>query len=312
MTREVDPDIRVFLARTSADYAQLSHGDDLDLARRRAVAERVREPWASGGPKMAAIDTLTVGRFDTRIRIHRPTDIGPLPVLVYLHGGGWTLFSIDTHDRLMREYAARSGCAVVGVDYSLSPEVRFPIALDEIQSVCTWLHEHGADYGLDAGRLALAGDSAGANMALSTALRLRDAGKGATALLLNYGAFDTVERESHARFDGDRFMLTSVEMAGFWENYLGPDGAAREHPHARPMLADLRGLPPAFLCIAECDILADENLVMADRLRDAGVNVTATVYPGATHSFLEAVEISALADRALGDGARWLRGHLAP
>ena len=311
MTDEIDPDIRAFLSRTSADYAQLSHGEELDLARRRAVAERVREPWTSGGPTMAATETLTVEPFSTRIRIHRPTDAGPLPALVYLHGGGWTLFSIDTHDRLMREYAARSGCAVVGVDYSLSPEVRFPVALDEAQAVCAWLGEHGAAHGIDAGRLALGGDSAGANLALSTALRLRDAGRDAAALLLNYGAFDTVERASHARFDGDRFMLTVPEMAAFWENYLGPDGAAREHPLARPMLADLHGLPPAFLCIAECDILADENRVMADRLRDAGVNVTATVYPGATHSFLEAVEISALADRALGEAADWLRGRLA-
>jgi acetyl esterase len=312
MTGELDPDVRTFLARTSADYARLSQGDDLDLARRRAVAERVREPWTSGGPTMATTETLIVGPFDTRVRIHRPTDAGPLPVLVYLHGGGWTLFSIDTHDRLMREYAARSGCAVVGVDYSLSPEVRFPIALDEAEMVCAWLGEHGAAHGLDAGRLALGGDSAGANLALSTALRLRDAGTGAAALLLNYGAFDTVQRASHARFDGDGFMLTGPEMAAFWENYLGPDGAARDHPHARPMLADLRGLPPAFLCIAECDILADENRIMADRLRDAGVDVAATVYSGATHSFLEAVEISALADRALGEAARWLRERLMP
>ena len=312
MTGEVDPDIRAFLARTSADYARLSHGEDLDLARRRTVAARVREPWARGGPAMAATDTLVVGPRDTRIRIHRPTDAGPLPALIYLHGGGWTLFSIDTHDRLMREYAARSGCAVVGIDYSLSPEARFPVALDEAEAVWAWLGAQGAAHGLDAERLALGGDSAGANLALSTALRLRDARKGAAALLLNYGAFDTVERASHARFDGDAFMLTSAEMAGFWENYLGPDGTAHDHPLARPILADLHGLPPTFLCIAECDILADENLFMADRLRDAGVAVTATVYRGATHSFLEAVEISALADRALDDSARWLRDRLMP
>lgn len=312
MSDEVDPDIRTFLTRTSADYAQLSLGEELDLARRRTVAARVRGPWTSGGPQMATTETLKVGPFETRIRIHRPSDAALLPVLVYLHGGGWTLFSIDTHDRLMREYAARSGCAVVGIDYSLSPEVRFPVALDEAQAVCAWLGEHGAAHGLDIGRLALGGDSAGANLALSTALRLRDAGKDAAALLLNYGAFDTVERASHARFDGEAFMLTVPEMAAFWENYLGPDGAAHDHPHARPMIADLHDLPPAFLCIAECDILADENHAMADRLREAGVEVTAAVYPGATHSFLEAVEISALADRALEEAARWLRERLLP
>jgi len=95
-------------------------------------------------------------------------------------------------------------------------------------------------------------------------------------------------------------------MAEFWDNYLGPSPAAAEHPHARPMLANLRGLPPTFLCIAECDILADENLAMAERLGEAGVAVTARVYPGASHSFLEAVEISALADRALAEASNWL------
>ncbi|HSI18641.1 MAG TPA: alpha/beta hydrolase [Sphingomonas sp.] len=306
MTSELDPDIRTFHARTSADYARLSGGGYADIAARRAVAETVREGWAAGGPAMAHSETLTVGPFGNRIRIHRPTGEAPLPVMVYLHGGGWMLFSIDSHDRLMREYAARSGCAVIGIDYSLAPEARFPRALDEVEAVLAWLRDHGAAHGVDATRLALGGDSAGGNLALSTALRLRDAGHDAAALLLNYGAFDTVERGSHARYDGDTFMLTRAEMADFWANYLGPSPAAAEHPHARPMLADLHGLPPAFLCIAECDILADENLAMAERLREAGVAVTARVYPGASHSFLEAVEISALADRALAEASRWL------
>jgi acetyl esterase len=310
MTNELDPDIRAFKALTAADYARLSADGYADVTARRAVAERVRERWARGGPVMARSETLRIGSAETRIRIHRPSDTAPLPALVYLHGGGWTIFSIDTHDRLMREYAARSGCAVIGIDYSLSPEVRFPIALEEIDTIWAWLLAEGADHGIDAGHLALGGDSAGGNLALSTALRLRDAGKGADGLLLNYGAFDTVQRSSHARYDGDAFMLTSVEMAEFWGNYLGPSETAAVHPHARPILADLHGLPPAFLCIAECDILLDENLAMAQRLRDAGVAVTAQVYPGASHSFLEAVEISALADRAIADGARWLHDRL--
>jgi acetyl esterase len=306
MTSELDPDIRTFHARTTADYARLSGGGYADLAQRRAVAETVRQSWAAGGPTMAHSETLSVGPFGTRIRIHRPTNEQPLPAMVYLHGGGWILFSIDSHDRLMREYAARSGCVVIGVDYSLAPEARFPRALDEIEAVCAWLRDEGAAHGIDPTRLALGGDSAGGNLALSSALRLRDAGHDVAALLLNYGAFDTVERGSHATYDGETFMLTRAEMVEFWDNYLGSSPAAAEHPHARPMLANLRGLPPAFLCIAECDILLDENLAMADRLREAGVAVTARVYPGATHSFLEAVEISTLADRALAEASHWL------
>jgi acetyl esterase len=306
VTAELDPDIARFQTETNADYALYSGGAYADVDARRAVAERVRERWARGGPVMATTETLTAGPGGARVRIHRPTDGENLPVLIYLHGGGWVLFSLDSHDRLMREYAARSGCAVVGVDYSRSPEVRFPTALDEIGGVCDWLRDHGTEHGLDPSRIAIGGDSAGGNLALSTAIRQRDLGKGLDGLLLNYGAFDTVRRESHDRFDGAAYMLTCEEMVDFWDNYLGTVPGAADHPHARLMLADLDGLPPAFMCIAECDILADENRAMATSLREAGVAVTEQIYQGASHSFLEAVDISALAGRAIEDGAVWL------
>ena len=137
----------------------------------------------------------------------------------------------------------------------------------------------------------------------------RVAGSVCDALLVNYGAFDMTARASHDRYDGDAYMLTVPEMADFWDNYLR--APTDEHdPLARPLLADLTGMPPTFLCIAECDILADENREMAERLRAAGVAVETQVYRGATHSFLEAVRIAPLADRALADAASWLRTTL--
>jgi acetyl esterase len=308
---DVDPDIRAFHQATSAAYADLSAGGYADIAARRAVAERVRAPWRSGGPLMARTDDLRVGADGVRIRIHRPTDDPALPVLVYIHGGGWVLFSIDTHDRLMREYAARAGCAVIGVDYSLAPEARFPRPLDEVGQVLDWLRAEGAGQGLDTDRVAIGGDSAGANLSIATALRLRDAGRAdLKALLLNYGAFDNVIRPSHDRYDGDDYMLTTAEMMDFWSDYLGgPIDVA--DPLARPLLAGLHGLPPAFLCIAACDILVDENHEMAHRLAEAGNAVCAVTYAGATHSFLEAMSISPLARRAIDDAAGWLRTHFA-
>jgi len=303
---DIDPEIRRFAERLQADYARHFAGAELDLPQRRAVAEEVRAPWCDGGPAMAATEEQRVGPSGVRVRIHRPTLDAPHPVLVYNHGGGWTTFSLDTHDRLMREYAHRAKCAVIGVDYSLSPEVRFPRALEEIAEVLAWLRDDGATVGLDAARVAIGGDSAGANLALASMVRAHDWGEPLVrGMLLNYGAFDETPRESHARYGGEEYMLTPDEMDWFWRNYRGEDRSI--DPLARPLHANLEGLPPAFLCIAECDILADENREMARLLREAGVQVTSNVYPGATHSFLEAMSISSLANRALDDASAWLQ-----
>ena len=310
---DVEPGIRRFQQQTTADYQRLSGGSYRDLAHRRDVAERVRVPWVEGGPAMASTENLRVGEHSLRIRIHRPQTAAALPALVYLHGGGWVLFSIDTHDRLMREYAARSGCAVIGIDYRLAPETRYPDALEDIAAAIDWVREHGPEYGIDPARLAIGGDSAGANLAIATALRLRDRGDGhvLSGMILNYGVYDRETHPSYARYGGPEYMLTADEMAEFWHDYLG-DAATGEDPLVRPMLADAAGLPPAFMCIAECDILADENRAMAARLAAAGVAVEAPIYAGATHSFLEAVSVSPLASRALDDAAAWLRARLQP
>jgi len=228
-------------------------------------------------------------------------------VLIYIHGGGWMLFSIDSHDRLMREYAARAGVTVIGVDYSLAPEAQFPVPLYEILSVVRWLRGPARGEGIAPSRVAIGGDSAGANLAIATNLALKQAGQSVLdAQLLNYGAFDPDRRPSWGRFGGSAYGLTTDEMDDFWANYL-PTESNRD-PLARPLLADLSGLPPTSLCIAECDILADENKAMASELKSSGVAVTVQLYAGATHSFLEAVSVSPLADRALADASDWLAG----
>lgn len=302
---DLEHGVRQFQAVTAADYSRLTPPGVIDIVERRQIAETVRRPWARGGPDMAETIDLQVGARRVGIRVHRPTDDRGLPAMIYVHGGGWMLFSVDSHDRLMREYAARAGITVIGVNYSLAPEARFPTPIDELIEVVGWVRSPAGRDLLDAPALAIGGDSAGANLALATNLALRAAGDPVLdAMLLNYGAFDPHRRGSHDRYGGPEYTLTPDEMDEFWAAYL-PD-EQRGDPLARPLLADLQGLPPAYLCVAECDILADENRALAERLTAAGVAVTLNAYAGATHSFLEAVSVSPLADRALDDAAAWL------
>jgi acetyl esterase len=311
---ELDPDIRRFQQVVNEDYARLSGGDfsRVGPAEARRIAERVRARWTNGGPAMARTEELRVGPSQVRLRIHHPAEApAESGALIYIHGGGWTVFSLDTHDRLMREYAARGGFRVVGVDYSLSPEAKFPQAIDEIVTVVRWLRAEGRGHGIDPDRIAIGGDSAGANLSVATNLRLRALGEPVlAAMLLNYGVFSPEAFPSYERFDGPDYMLTVEEMERFWRNYLTGDHE-RADPLASVLAADLKGLPPAHFTIAPCDILADSNYAMAEKLRQAGGEVAEMIYPGTTHSFLEAMSIAAVSNEALDEASGWLAGIFA-
>jgi acetyl esterase len=311
----LDPEIRAFVKRMGEYWREHPPLSSVSIPEQRKIAEKVRGNWAQGGPKMARTSErrIPVGKGDVLIRALDPESRGPKPALVYLHGGGWTLFSINTHDRIMREYAARAGIVCIGVDYSLSPENRFPLAIEETVAVVRWLQTHGAEIGVDGTRIAVGGDSAGAAMTISTCLMLRDAGEFDTvsAMLLNYGAFDAAcATPAYARYEGKGYLWDPGEMAAFWRNYLRDETDA-SNPLACPLRADVHGLPPAFLCIPERDVMYDESLEMGERLRGAGVAAQSVVYPGATHSFLEAVSVAKSANRAFDDAARWLRDMLS-
>lgn len=302
---DVDADIRKFVDAIDAAYALYGTAGDATPVARRRTAERVRQPWREGGPIMAESNDLDMD--GVRLRIHRPVADEKLPVMLYIHGGGWVIFSIDTHDRLMREYAARSGMAVIGIDYSLAPENKFPVALEECAAALDWIAANAEALNLDTRRVVIGGDSAGANLSVAACLLQRDRGARLPAgMLLNYGAFSPDHMPSYARYGDRRYSLECDEMDTFWDAYLGGD-AHRADPLAVPLHAELGGLPPAFLAIAECDILADCNHTFANKLAEAGVSVEAVTYHGATHSFLEAVSIAPLASRALDDQAAWMK-----
>lgn len=311
----LDPEMTAFNAMMEARAAALPpirlH---LPFDTPRALTEALNLPLAEGGPVMAeSADRWVLARGRrVQCRVHRPDRPGPLPVLLYLHGGGWVWNSIDTHDRLMREYAAAAGCIVVGPDYALSPEAVFPQALEECAAVLRWIAAEGAAWGADPGRIVVGGDSAGANLAAGLALWLRDlpAPPPLRGLLLNYGVFDSrLDTPSYGEF-ANGYGLTRERMDFYWQAYA-PRAIDRASPFAAPLRGDLAGLPPCLLHIAELDVLAAENHAMAARLRAAGVTVETQLFPGTVHGFLRAIGHVGQARAAVEAAGAWLRARLA-
>ncbi|MDY6949296.1 MAG: alpha/beta hydrolase [Pseudomonadota bacterium] len=311
---DLDAEVRHFVITLSRAFADYPDFNKLPLTDMRRACEHIRAPWAAGGPVMAQRLERTVATpaGAVRVRVHNPTVRANQPAFIYIHGGGWTTFSIDTHDRLMREYAARADVAVIGVDYALSPEVKFPVAQQQVAAVVRWARQQGGELGICRDRIALGGDSAGGNLAITTALRLRDEGEpdALHAIVTSYAVTDTYSTpEALQRYGHEGYMLGAEEMVQFWNNYLNSAEEAN-NPLVCPVHADLRGLPPVFMVIPECDILTEQNWRLAAKLEHAGVNVTTSFYEGASHSFLEAMSIAAISNRAIDDTARWLRETL--
>lgn len=294
----------------TAAWARHSDLNTVTFPEARRIAEKVRAPWRKGGPEIARASERAVpsphGR--VRIRVYDPEPGRVKPALIYMHGGGWTMFSLDTHDRLMREYASRAGFAVIGVDYALSPEAKFPVALEQVVAVSRYVAGHADQFEIDPQRIAIGGDSAGGNLAAAACISLRDDGHDIMrALVLNYAVLDRHSSpEARERLGGPGNMLTFDEMEGFWHNYL-PDGENPLQPLISPLRANLRGLPPTLLVVPEFDLLAEQSQQFAKRLQSANVWGKLAIYRGAVHSFLEAVSIAPLAERAFAETADWLR-----
>lgn len=311
----IDPEIRHFLNELRAGWAVHPPFGSMSYPEQRRVADAVRARWNEGGPVMARTDEhrIDTGAGELRVRLHVPEGVGaPAPTLIYLHGGGFTLFSIDSHDRLMREYAQAAGVAVLGVDYPLAPEHKYPVAIDRIEALLLWLKDHGAGIGIDAGRMMLGGDSAGANLSFGIAQRLLARGEPTLvrAILANYGGYGSeISDEAEAAFGGDDAIMSRAEAYEYYGNYLNGD-AEIDDPHVYPLKGSLRGLPPVFLVTPACDILTEQGVAMEAHLRECGVDTRSKIYPGAIHSFLEAMSVSAVAREAVTDGAGFVRNRI--
>ena len=237
------------------------------------------------------------------IRVSRPAGVAattPLAGLVFFHGGGWVIGDLETHDVLCRQLTAESGVSVVSVDYRLAPEHRFPAAADDAWAATRWVVAHAALLGIDPGRLAVGGDSAGGNLAAGVALLARDQGAPSIALqALIYPVTDlTAESASYREF-AEGYLLTRDTMRWFSAQYLttDTDGADwRASPLRAPSLA---GLPPALLVTAGFDPLRDEGQAYAVRLRDAGVRVDSVSYGGMIHGFVPMGRLIETGNRAV-------------
>lgn len=230
-----------------------------------------------------------------------------LPVLLYFHGGGFTIGSIATHDILCRQLSLLAGCAVLSVDYRLAPEHRFPTAAHDAWDALQWLAVHAATQGLDAGRLAVGGDSAGGTLAAMCAVLARDAGLPLALQLLFYpGCAAHQDTPSHRQF-ARGFVLEEREINWFFSRYLrGP--ADRDDWRFAPLNApDVDGVAPAWVGLAECDPLVDEGVMYADKLRTAGVAVDLEIYRGVTHEFIKMGRVIPEARQAHADAASALR-----
>jgi acetyl esterase len=229
-------------------------------------------------------------------------------VLVFFHGGGWVIGDIDTHDGICRSLANHAGCVVANVDYRLAPEHRYPVAVDDSFATTRWVVERAASLGVDPGRIAVGGDSAGGNLATVVALRARESGGPVLAFqLLVYPIVDfTGEESASIREFGSGHFLTREAMDYFADHYL-PPAVNRRQPWVSPLHTDLRGLPPAFVLTAECDPLRDQGEAYAHRLQQAGVATQLKRYEGMFHPFFSLAGIIDGAKTALADAGAALR-----
>jgi acetyl esterase/lipase len=227
---------------------------------------------------------------DVPVRIVTPVGTTePLPVVLYVHGGGWVLGNAGTHDRLVRELAVGANAAVVFVEYDRSPEAHYPVALEQVYAAARWIGREGPELGLDVARLAVAGDSVGGNMAAAVTLLAKQRGDVAFVhQSLYYPVTDAAQDSDSYREFADGPFLTAKAMAWYWDAYL-PDHERRYEITASPLRAtldDLAGLPEAFVVVDENDVLRDEGEAYARRLTQAGVRTTSVRFNGTCHDFL--------------------------
>jgi acetyl esterase len=278
----------------------------------RAAVDRIGEFLGEGSVPLQREQNLSLPGPHGQVpcRLYLPDNAARPPLIIYSHGGGFMQGSLPSWDAMLRELVRQSGVAALSVDYRLSPEHRFPAAFEEIVAMVRLAAREGSGFGIDPTRLAVGGDSAGANLALAAAVALRDAGERALGfMLLIYGCFSTdTESPSWQRF-GRGAGLSQTQMRWIWETYLERPEQQKDW-RAAPILADLTGLPPAHLVVGSLDPLLDDSQRLAARLKGAGVPSELKIYEGLNHGFIRYGRLVSAARGAVGDCATALRSLL--
>jgi acetyl esterase len=301
------PEIRAFLEQLAGLGAPAF--SSLDVATNRAgMIANVREFWGDVDAVAQTKDhVVPAGAHTILVRSHRPAADVPLPGLVFFHGGGWVIGSVDTHDGLCRSLANLAGCVVFSVEYRLAPEHPFPAAAEDAVSALSWICERASDLDVDPSRISVAGDSAGGNLAAVAARKVAQHGVPLASQVLVYPVAGASTETASYGVCAEGYFLTRDDMRWFLGHYAAQTSDL-VHPDLAPVLAeDLSGLPRAYIATCELDPLRDEGATYAERLRDAGVDVTHEDWPGMIHGFMLMRTVTPAASELIGHVVAFLR-----
>jgi acetyl esterase len=309
----LDPETRAVLSRASAGpYVDLM---TLPPVERRRGQDQFFGPLGLPASGLTAVEERTIPSRGgpLRIRIYRPYDTGagPQPVMIYFHGGGMSMGSLEQYEGLCQRMSAKSGVTIVSVDYRLTPEHHFPAPLEDAYDALTWVHDNARSLNLDAARLAVGGDSAGGNLAAALTLADRDLrGPPIRFQLLIYPAVGTSGHSQSMKMFASGYLFGATELQEAIEQYV-PDPAQRGDPWALPIRqTDFHGLPPAFIISAEYEIMRDDIEEYGARLRAGGAKVEMHRYLGTVHPFLSMAGVIGAGRAAIDESAEKLRAGL--
>ena len=297
-------------AATISDVAE-----PLTYPQMRLNYQQERQFWNEGGPEMAKTlnELITVADGQVATRVYYPNNNPTNNCIFFIHGGGFIVGNLDTHDRVMRLIAAQSHCVVIGIDYSLSPEAKFPQAIEECVAITRYYRQHAAEYGINPQQMGYAGDSAGAYLCLATFLWQRDAGDDVSfvkGLLLYYGLYGLKDSRSMRLYGGEWDGLTPADLIYYRDMYLADETQA-ESPYYCLFNNDLtKNMAPCFVASCEYDPLIDDSETLYAILNDHQICCEYKMYPGTLHAFLHYSKMMPTSVTALDDGIKFFLSQL--